>query len=133
MHAMILLLTGGLTLGDGPSLVSAETVPPGPLELSGRWEGAWRREGGIDGGAVLDGGRLALPMAPAWTVTLVLVDEGDGGCRARMGGADLLGIYYRHGDHVALCLRAAGRGYPERFVDDDRQDVLYLWRVRQAR
>jgi hypothetical protein len=61
---------------------------------------------------------------------------GDAGaaCReaARMGGADLLGIYYRHGDHVALCLRAAGRGYPEVFVDDDRQDVLYLWKKRRA-
>jgi hypothetical protein len=28
---------------------------------------------------------------------------------------------------------AAGRGYPERFVDDDRQDVIYLWRVRPTR
>jgi hypothetical protein len=44
------------------------------------------------------------------------------------------GIYHRHGDHLALCLRAAGRGgYPERIVDDDRQDVLYLWRVRATR
>jgi hypothetical protein len=112
--------------------VSAEVVAPGPLELPGRWEGAWSREGDTDGGAVLEDGRLTLPMAPAWTVPFVLTDEGGGRCRARMGGADLRGIYSRTGDRLVLCLRAAERGYPERFADDDRQDVLYLERVRTA-
>jgi hypothetical protein len=42
------------------------------------------------------------------------------------------GIHYRDSDHLALCLRAAGQGYPERFVDDDSQDVLYLWKKRRA-
>jgi hypothetical protein len=72
-------------------------------------------------------------MTPAWTARLVLTDEGEGRCRVRLGGVEMLGIYRRWDDRLWLCLRAAERGYPTRFVDDDRQDVLMLRRVRAGR
>jgi hypothetical protein len=93
----------------------------------------WLREGEAADGAVYHDGRLTLPMTPAWTAQLVLTDEGEGRCRARLGAAEFLGIYRRWDDRVWLCLRGAERGYPTRFVDDDRQDMVILRRVRAGR
>jgi hypothetical protein len=56
----------------------------------------------------------------------VLVDEGDGRCRARMGDTDMLGNVYRHGDHVALCLRSAAIFTGRKF------DAAGAWRMGAA-
>jgi hypothetical protein len=104
-------------------------TPPGPLELSGRWEGFRLREGDTTAEAVYQLGKLTLPMEEPWTVPLVLIDEGNGRCRARLGRSEMLGIYRRRGDRLELCLRGAERGYPVRLVDEERQDVLILRRV----
>jgi hypothetical protein len=79
VSALPLLLSSFLATANDPARVCGEVVPPGPLELPDHWVGAWGSEGGTEGGAVLEGRRLTLPMMPAWTVPLVLVDEGDGG------------------------------------------------------
>jgi hypothetical protein len=73
MHIVLLLLAAGLP-GDNPVRVEGDIAPPGPLELRGRWEGSWSREGSTDFGAVYQDGRLTLPMMPAWTTTLTLID-----------------------------------------------------------
>ena len=75
-------------------------------------------------------GRLTLPMTPAWTARLVLTDEGEGRCRVRLGETQFVGIYRRWDDRLWICWRAADRGYPPRFGDDGRQDVLMLRWVR---
>jgi hypothetical protein len=132
MHTALLLLTAGLP-GDNPVHVEGEIDPPGPLELSGRWEGSWTREGDTDIGVSFQDGRLTLPMMPAWTVRLVLTDEGRGRCRVRLGDVDMLGIYERTEDRLVLCWRGADSVRPKRFVDEECADVVILRRVRPAR
>ena len=129
MHASF-FLSVVLTLSIGPERISFEVSPPGPLVLTGRWEGSWSREGDAEYGAEYRDGRLTFPMTPAWTVPFRMVDEGNGQFRARLGAMDVLGIYQRHGDRIVLCFRGAERGYPAKIVDEDRHDVLILHRVR---
>ena len=92
MHTTLLLLAATLP-GDNPIRVEGDIAPPGPLELRGRWEGLWLREGDAADGAVYQAGRLTLPMTPAWTARLTLTDEGQGRCRVRLGGVEMMGIY----------------------------------------
>jgi hypothetical protein len=133
MHAALLLLAASLP-GDNPHRVEGDIIaPPEPLELRGRWEGLWLREGEAADGAVYHDGRLTLPMTPAWTTRLVLTDEGRGRCRVRLGDVEMLGNYQRQDERIVLCWRGADRGRPTRFVDEDCADVVILRRVRPGR
>jgi hypothetical protein len=68
MHKSLLLLASVLP-GDNPVRALGDIAPPGPLELRGRWEGLWLREGEAADGAAYHDGRLTLPMTPAWTAS----------------------------------------------------------------
>ena len=90
--------------GDNPvPRILDDIAPPGPLQLRGRWEGLWLREGEAADGAAYQDGWLTLPMTPAWTARLTLTDEGRGRCRLRLGDAEMLGIYQRTEDRLVLC------------------------------
>jgi hypothetical protein len=133
MHAALFLLASVLP-GDNPVHALDDIIaPPGPLELRGRWEGYWTREGDSDFGVVFQDGRLTLPMTPAWTERLTLIDEGHGRFRGRFADVDVLGIYSRQDERIVLCWRGADRGRPTRFRDEDCADVLILRRVRAGR
>jgi hypothetical protein len=132
MHTALLLLTAGLP-GDNPVHVEGDIAPPGPLELRGRWEGSWSREGDTDIGVAFQDGRLTLPMTPPVSMPFRMVDEGQGRFRARLGDVDVLGIYSRQDDRIVLCWRRADRDRPTQFVDEECADVLILRRVRPGR
>jgi hypothetical protein len=132
MHAVLLLLAIALP-GDNPVRVGGDIAPPGPLDLSGRWEGSWSREGDTDIGVTLEDGRLTLPMTPPAPLPLRMVDEGQGRFRATLGRVELHGIYQRQDDRIVLCWRGVDRDRPTRFVDEGCADVLILRRVRSGR
>jgi hypothetical protein len=132
LNTFILLFAAGLP-GDNPRQAEDIIAPPGPLELRGRWEGFWTREGDTDIGVVYQNGRLTLPMTPAVSMPFRMVDEGHGRFRARLGPVDVLGIYQRTEDRIVLCWRGADRGRPTRLVDEDCADVVILRRVRAGR
>jgi hypothetical protein len=55
MHTSLLLLATVLP-ADNPVRVEGDIAPPGPLDLRGRWEGFWSREGDTDVGVVFQDG-----------------------------------------------------------------------------
>jgi hypothetical protein len=131
MYTALLLFVSVLP-GDNPTRVEGDIIAPlPPLELRGRWEGLWLREGEAADGAIYHDGRLTLPMTPAWKARLTLTDEGRGRCRVRLGDVEMLGIYQRQAERIVLCWRGADRGRPTRFVDEDCADVVILRRVMQ--
>jgi hypothetical protein len=132
MHTALLLLAAGLP-GDNPVRVEGDIAEPGPLELRGRWEGSWSREGDTDVGVVFQAGRLTLPMMSAARLPFRMIDEGRGRFRAKLGDREVLGIYSRQGERIVLCWRGADRGRPTQFRDEDCADVLILRRVRAGR
>jgi hypothetical protein len=132
MHTALLLLTAGLP-GDNPARVEGDIAPPGPLDLSGRWEGSWSREGETVFGVVFQDGRLTLPMTPAASMPFRMVEEGHGRFRVRLGDVDVLGIFQRQDERIVLCWRGADRDRPTRIVDEECADVVILRRVRPGR
>jgi hypothetical protein len=130
MHALLL---AALTIATGPALPSGEVAEPGPLDLRGRWEGSWLREGDTDIGVVFQDGRLTLPMTPRAPLPFRMVDEGQGRFRATLGGVELLGIFQRQDERIVLCWRGADRDRPTRIVDEECADVVILRRVRPGR
>jgi hypothetical protein len=128
-----LLLLASVLPGDNPVRVEGDIAPPGPLDLRGRWEGSWSREGDTDIGAVFQDGRLTLPMTPAASMPFRMVDEGHGRFRATLGGVELHGIYSRQNDRIVLCWRGVDRDRPTRLVDEECADVVILRRVRPGR
>jgi hypothetical protein len=132
MHTALLLLATSLP-GDNPVRAMDDVFPFDQLQLAGRWEGLWTREGDTDFGAVYQAGRLTLPMTPAWTERLTLIDEGHGRFRGRFADVDVLRIYERQDGRIVLCWRCADRGRPKRFSDEGCADVVILRRVRAGR
>jgi hypothetical protein len=121
-----LLLLASVLPSDNPVRALGDIAPPGPLELRGRWEGSWSREGDTDIGVTYQDGRLTLPMMPPAPMPFRMVDEGHGRFRARLGDVDVLGIYQRQDDRIVLYWRGADRGRPTRFVDEGCADVVIL-------
>ena len=76
---------------------------------------------------------LTLPMTPAWTVPLSLIDEEHGRLRGRFADVDVLGIYSRQDERIVLCWRCAERGRPTKFNDEDCANVVILRRARVGR
>jgi hypothetical protein len=130
MHALLLTT---LTLATGPALPSGDIAEPGPLDLRGRWDGSWSRQGDTDFGVVFQDGRLTLPMTPPASMPFRMVDEGQGRFRAKLGEVELLGSYQRQDERIVLCWRGVDRGRPARFSDEDRADTVILRRVRPGR
>jgi hypothetical protein len=131
MPTALLLIT--LTIATGPTLPSGEVAEPGPLDLRGRWEGLWVREGDTDVGVVFQDGRFTLPMTPPAPLPFRMVNEGHGRFRAKLGDREVLGIYSRQDDRVVLCWRGVDRDRPTQIVDEECADVVVLRRVRAGR
>jgi hypothetical protein len=92
--------------------------------LSGSWVGTWTRKGQTDAGVTLRPGVFTLPKLPQVPLRLVLRDEGRGRFCGTLGQEALLGIWrYEHGV-LTLCWRSTEAGYPERFSDEERQDLI---------
>jgi hypothetical protein len=71
---------------------------------------------------------LTLPTLPAWTVRLSIHDEGRGRFRGTLGDdLPIVGIWKYERGRLLLSFRAAKRGYPKRFSDEDRQDLITPW------
>ncbi|MGH7169927.1 MAG: hypothetical protein ACRELG_06595 [Gemmataceae bacterium] len=98
--------------------------------LSGSWSGTWTRVEQTDPGVTLRRGMLTLPTLPPWTARLSIHDEGNGRFRGTLGKADdegIVGIWKYESGRLVLCFRGAKRGYPKRFSDEERQDMITLW------
>ena len=61
---------------------------------------------------------------------LALRDEGDSRFHGTLGGNHpIAGIWKYDSGRLVLCWRSAAKGYPERFSDEELQDVVTLWRI----
>lgn len=94
--------------------------------LSGSWVGTWTRGGGTVPGVKLHYGMLTLPMTLAWTTRLRIEDEGYGRFRGTVGELAIVGIWKYETGVLTLCNREVAKGYPERFNDEERQDLIEL-------
>ena len=131
MTTLVLVLTAGLTLADGPAKMPGDVQQD--LRLDGEWQGYLyctpydpiEIRIGFEGGKFGHGSVIVLEGK--------IQDEGEGRFRMSGGLFDLLGIY-RHEDHrLTLCYRDAENGRPTSFRTHDAQYLLVLERITVPR
>ena len=131
-HPIPLLILACFLPSIGPAPTPTDIEVSLTVLLRESWAGTWTRGGQTDAGLELEAGMLTLPMRPAWLVPLALIDEGNGRFRGTLGEDDDEGIvgiwkYDESRRRLVLCWRGTKRGYPERFDDSERQDLITLW------
>jgi hypothetical protein len=139
MSAFVMVLAAGMAVGSGSDAVSAEAEQP--LDLRGRWKGAFYFEGKHSMDATLENGILWLWYlgAPDGVMkSFRATDEGLGKVRLQINRArdgSWLGIHKREGETVTICYFFPGRGRPASFCPgaEPLQLLLILHRVKPGK
>jgi hypothetical protein len=138
MSRLAIALAAVLMMGNAPEEICTETEEvEQPLDLSGEWEGQWWKPGhkvmpaGTDpdwGGGICIWGESS--KRNYFDIHLREITETGGG-RFRLPDGSL-GLYRQELDRVRICIRRAGKGYPESVDSGKGEDLIVLRRVKPS-